>query len=90
MKQLPDAASPIVNDGGVLNEQTRLYLQQVEELLSGQIFPTLPEYANLAALQAAIKNPVKGKIYGFLPGQGQAVYNGSDFVRASDYSTLIV
>lgn len=90
MKQLPDAGRPIVDDAGVLNEQTRLYLQQLNELLLGQIYPQLPEYANLAALQAVVKNPVKGKIYGFIPGQGQAAYNGSDFVRASDYSTLIV
>lgn len=88
MKSLPNQNEAITKDG-VLNDQPRLYLLQLGEFLDGQIIAALPEYADLAAVQAVNKNPQVKGLYGFVIGQGLAAWNGSDFVLASDYTTLI-
>jgi len=89
-KRLINASERLVDENGVTIEQAWLYFKQLGDLLGGDIQQQWPEYADLAALQAKIKNPEQGKMYGFVIGQGMAAYNGTDFVLASDYSTLIV
>jgi len=88
MKQLPNQNETITKDGK-LNEQTRLYLLQLGDLLAGNIQQAFPVYADLAAIQAKIKTPEAGKEYGFVTGQGKCAYNGTDFVLSSDYTTVI-
>lgn len=90
MKTLSNANERLVNKDGVPTEQNYLYLLQLNQLLNGQLFPKVPRYADLADIQSKIKKPEVDVIYGTVTGQGPALWNGSQWVRAADDSTPIV
>ncbi len=88
MRRLPDADEIVTNDG-VLTEQTRLYLLQLQELIEGNTFLTLARYADLADLDDKIINPTEDLLAGIVDGQGLAIYKSGNWVLAADDTTLI-
>ena len=90
MNILPDANTAVIDKDGRFSDQIRLYLLQLGDFLTGRRKRRLAIYADLAALTAAIPNPDLGMEGGLVTGQGLAVWDGSDWVLASDFSTPIV
>jgi len=86
---LPNQSERVVNDKGLATDQARRYWLMLGDFLSGSVRHVYNEYADLTELQAANKNPTKGQVGGLVIAQGLAVYNGTDWVKASDYTTVI-
>ena len=88
MRDLPDATEKFTA-AGVLTEKARLFLLQLSDVINGRMAIRYKEYADLAAISAAVPNPKKYAIYGVVIGQGMAMHNGVNWVRAADDTTLI-
>lgn len=87
---LPDFGEAVVDSARGFTEQTRLYLLQLGQILSGDIHPKIKRYVDLVDLQDKVPNPEVDKIYGVVTGQGLALWNGSNWVKAADDTTNII
>lgn len=78
-------------ENAALRSDVAILQQQVMDLmtLSGEYIVTYPNYADLAAISAAVPDPEPFTIYGIVTQQGLAMHNGVEWIRAGDDSSPI-
>ena len=86
--RLPEANEKWFNDG-MPSPHTLTFFNSISSLhaiISQGVIP-VKVFSDLADIEGIIKNPLLG--FTVQTEQGQAVYNGSNWVKSSDYQTLI-
>jgi len=80
---------PVVDEKGKQNDPLFLFLDFVSKYVNGDIPITPPSYTNLADINARLPLPNENNMVRVI-GQGLAVFDGTNWVLASDDTTLII
>ena len=84
----PKIDEKIVKEDLTSDEALYRFLDQVNRLLQGELYYRIPFYTDLADLDSRLPKPLDSSMVRVI-GQGLAVYNGTNWVKASDDTTLI-